>query len=259
MVNLNTTKLNLAFKQYLYRNVPQLKEFQKHLLNEFENAYIFSGVIRDFFMGEKEFSKDIDIVYYNSSLDLYQNDAKVIDICKLMNLKFERVDGDSYSNTTLKFDNAIFCDVFSLTDAITIRGEAESKKNIKTLIDSAFFNFSNIAYDLSNERFIYGKWFEEFLKCGVVDKIGHNFFSPYLQLAKTIAFIHKHPDFTLGDRLKTYFSYNARSLSANKVRDYDPRIFWLKQSDFNTFWEDYIGKSNNFFNINFRAIEFNLF
>ena len=49
--------------------------------------------------------------------------------------------------------------------------EEKKKANVNALINSAFFNFSAVAYDFNNQKFVYSEDFRKFLSLKVLDVV----------------------------------------------------------------------------------------
>jgi len=127
-----------------------------HLIMRQTNTYVFSGVIRNFFLGNIN-NRDLDIV-------VEKNASIKIPLSMIRNLKINK---NSFGGLKVKA-NKLNIDFWYLQNTWGIK-----QKNIpatpKSLISTAFFNFSAIVYDLNKRQFVYGKPFCDFLKYRNID------------------------------------------------------------------------------------------
>lgn len=116
------------------------------------DIYLFSGIIRDFLLGDSSAftPRDIDLVvggnFNVSHLNLIQ---------KL----FPRQ--NSFRGIKLTFKN-LTIDVWNIKDTWGIRN-FEQKNNVNALLKSSFFNFSSIVYSFRDAKFIFDDAFVDFL------------------------------------------------------------------------------------------------
>lgn len=120
------------------------------------NTYVFSGVIRNFLIGNIQ-NRDLDIV-------VEKNSSIRIPYSMIRNFRIAK---NSFGGFKIKA-NKLNIDFWYLQNTWGIK-----KKNIpaspESLISTAFFNFSAIVYDLNNQKFVYNKSFHDFLKYKNID------------------------------------------------------------------------------------------
>lgn len=165
-------KYNIEIQQASIPFLEYLEEILGNDLNEkllgltsLGNLFIFSGVIRDFFLNRKDI-RDIDIV-----VDDNLNIAEVF--------KDYPITKNSYGGYKV-FYESLTLDIWHLEDTWTI-------KNMPVLFDveryipqTAFFNFSSICYHINNKEFYYTTHFLNFLKNKRID--GVNLINPNYSL-----------------------------------------------------------------------------
>lgn len=117
------------------------------------NVYVFSGVIRDYFLQRRQNLRDIDLVIENevdwmAIFRKYRHDIKV----KI----------NSYGGLKVRIED-LCADVWTMqrTWGLMHKGVAATPQN---LIRTAFFNFSAIAYLLNRRRFYIHKAFAQFIE-----------------------------------------------------------------------------------------------
>lgn len=119
-------------------------------LSSVSNIYIFSGVIRNFFMNVFE-NRDLDI-YIDGEVDLYKY---------FKNYSYKE---NSYGGFKVNIDDTTI-DVWFLRDTWAIKKhqltlDFEIEKQIPL---TAFFNFSSIVFSCKESRFYYSNHFLKFL------------------------------------------------------------------------------------------------
>lgn len=112
-------------------------------------VYIFSGVIRNFLLGE----------YRNRDLDIVLENIDGINL-PLSYLRKSHIFKNSFGGFKIRIEN-LMIDVWGLSHTWGL-----SQENLpftpENLIHTAFFNFSSIAYDFNNKCFIYDYPFIDF-------------------------------------------------------------------------------------------------
>ena len=149
----------VAFKNYLELNVLSEKAFA--LFNSVAkqtNIYIFSGVIRNYLLGFQE-NRDVDVVITNiNSIGFKPGDLQDCQISK-----------NSFGGYKIHIDN-LTIDAWGIESTWGL-----VQKNMRftpnSLIKTAFFNFSSIAYDYNYRRFVFGDDFCRFLKTRAMDVV----------------------------------------------------------------------------------------
>lgn len=178
-----------SFEKYL-RNTLLYDELWYYLkrISTRTDVYIFSGVIRNFFLNDFN-NRDIDIVIRN------------IRYITLSNLKLlVSIDKNRFGGLRISLDK-LKIDAWELDETW---GIIEENKNAspEELITTAFFNFSAIVYDVKDSCFIYGDDFCRFLQTKTMDVV-----------------YPKNPDITLCIINTLYYKHKYKlSLSRNLCR-----------------------------------------
>lgn len=146
--------VNSAFQRYLCDEV--MNPVASAILGEImahTNVYVFSGVIRDYFLQRRQNLRDIDLVIekevdWLAIYRKYRHDIKV----KI----------NSYGGFKV-YIRDLCADVWTMqrTWGLVHKGVAATPHN---LIRTAFFNFSAIAYSLNRRRFYIHKAFAQFIE-----------------------------------------------------------------------------------------------
>lgn len=147
------------FKLYLQYSLS--KEGRKLLDNiaTKTSVYIFSGIIRNFFLGESSY-RDLDIVVDN--LD----DIKEI----IQHLESEvSVKNNSFGGLKLTIEG-LNIDIWSIRNTWGIKKDG-LKLTPESLLKTAFFNFSAIVFDYNNARFYYDEAFPDFLSTRMMNVV----------------------------------------------------------------------------------------
>ncbi len=120
-------------------------------------VYIFSGVIRNFFCGIPQ-QRDLDIVIKNI------NQLKIS-----TDINSFRLTQNSFGGWKVQLNNLII-DTWGLENTWGIKKD-KLEPTPESLIKTSFFNFSSIAYDYNEERFIYDTDFLLFLITEMMDVV----------------------------------------------------------------------------------------
>lgn len=123
------------------------------------NVYVFSGMIRNFFLGISCY-RDLDIVVDNTYV--------VLDILKQTKEKVD-VRINSFGGIKIRMQN-LTIDLWGLGDTWGIRKENMPLSPL-SLLKSAFFNFSAIVFTLNETKFYYDDAFVEFLGTRMMDVV----------------------------------------------------------------------------------------
>lgn len=108
---------------------------------------IFSGVIRDFFLGRDASFRDLDVV--------------LTDIDERLFIDGAHCNRNQFGGTKLTIGDKTI-DVWQLRDTWGIKHKGMIPFPF-VLMETSFYNFSSIVYNYNEERFYYGKEFVEFL------------------------------------------------------------------------------------------------
>lgn len=149
----------LDFKKYLSNCFPETILTNLSALSKSCDLYVFSGVIRDYIIDNKAKPKDLDIVVNN----LKTRDVPV-EFLQRFNYK-----KNQYGGLKILVDG-INIDIWSLPDTWGIR-EQRLEPTPESLVRTAFFNFSAVAYDFNKEVFVHTPEFLRFINDGVLDVV----------------------------------------------------------------------------------------
>ena len=140
-----------------------------------KRVYIFSGVIRDFFLNIDEVSRDVDIVLSGNTLGNVLTDGlKVI---------------NQFGGAKVQRDG-LTIDVWCLPATWGIRRK-KAQPTPEELILTSFFNFSSIVYDYKNNQFIVGDAFLEFMNTKMLDYVYEENPYPDLCVVNTMYYSQK--------------------------------------------------------------------
>lgn len=167
------------------------------------NVYVFSGVIRDFLLGEPNVDRVHDYDFVISGFNHIPIPAEVDG-----QLAYKR---NKFGGLKISKDSYLF-DVWDLEETWGIVNQRVKKPDAEALTKSAFFNFSAIVFDYNKSNFIISKEFCDFYmskKIDVVYKI-----NPYVESCIVNSFYYAHQyGFGIGDSLKKWilesYSKNA--------------------------------------------------
>ena len=182
------------------------------------NVYVFSGVIRNFFLGIFE-TRDLDIVLEN--IDTLSIPLKYI--------RNKRITKNSFGG--YKFSTGhLNIDVWELGNTWGIK-EENIPPTEASLISTAFFNFSAIVYNFKEQRFSFGEDFILFLKYNAIDIVYEKNPNIPLCIINTMYYIDKY-NLNIGKKLCNWI---ARNYSAQfnyyetQKKHFDKIIFNSKQ------------------------------
>lgn len=123
------------------------------------DVYIFSGVIRNYLLGEP-LSRDIDVVVRNlQSLRL-----PLDDVCKYT------ISKNYFGGFKVKL-NDLTIDIWDIENTWSLIRNPKLKATPNTLLKTAFFNFSAIVYDIKRRTFIFGNDFTKFYRNKEIDVV----------------------------------------------------------------------------------------
>lgn len=178
------------FKTFLLKlDIPDLEQWSKKC-----TVYIFSGIIRDFFLGNTQKIRDIDIVLDCDNIqDVIHN---------------ESIHYNSFGGLKLKKKN-ISIDVWLLKDTWGIKRK-KIAVSPESLLETAFYNFSTIVYNYNTNTFIFKDDFLSFVNNNILDCVYEENPLPELCIVNTIYY---------QDKFKLELSDNLRSwiLSHSKI------------------------------------------
>jgi hypothetical protein len=178
-----------AFKSYLEETEnPDVIKFIEEL-SLLTRVFIFSGVIRNFFIGERS-SRDIDIVLES-------------DVPFLHLLSGAKVQENSFGGFKIHYGNSTI-DIWYLEDTWAFRNDHIEVFHfaLDTKIPgTAFFNFSSVIYSFNERKFFYTDHFLRFLRDKEIDFVYDK--NPNLKLCVLNTFYYSDKyNLTVKDRLK---------------------------------------------------------
>lgn len=190
-----------AFHKYLVDRFPDFtKKIIDVLLEEKNDVFLFSGIIRDYFL------------YKDKKLDF---DVRDLDIVVLDINKFQKTIGNKIAHKKNSFGglklyfNEITIDVWqtNLTWGLNPIKEGKIDSNIiNTLPETVFFNCSSILFDFQSKTFIEGKnnnYFQSFIESKTLDIVLEENPLPELCILNTVYYTNKY-DLKISKKLANY-------------------------------------------------------
>jgi len=184
------------FHNYFYENIDSDIQSFINTLKDKTNVFIFSGIIRDYFLYKKHTPfRDIDLII--------EDDLVIEDI--FHNLIFRK---NSYGGYKIKFDN-IEIDLWVIKKTWALnQGQLKFEFDyLNTLPKTTFFNFSSIIYSLNAKRFIIGIDFLRFLRDKKIELVLEDNPHPDLCIVNSFYYADKL-NLAIGDKLKAYLKSN---------------------------------------------------
>ncbi|MBQ0268167.1 MULTISPECIES: hypothetical protein [Providencia] len=190
-----------TFNDYLADRFPKFaKQIINVLLEEKNDVFLFSGIIRDYFLYKDKLSnfnvRDIDIVV--SDIDKFHSTFKNI-------VKYNK---NSFGGLKLYF-NDINIDVWQANSTWGLNRVLPKDKNQSNIINilpkTVFFNCSSILFDFQNKKFIENddNSFQFFLNNRVLDIVLEDNPLPELCVLNTIYYTKKY-DLKISSKLECY-------------------------------------------------------
>lgn len=199
-----------AFKDAFVRNyvksgiIADLDEMAKSR----QKVYIFSGVIRDFFLNVDDVSRDVDIVLSGKSIDnVFVDGLKVIN--QFGGAKVQK--------------NGLTIDVWCLPATWGIRRK-KVHSTPEALIQTSFFNFSSILYDYRNQKFIVGDAFLDFMNNRMLDYVYEDNPYPDLCVVNTLYYSQKL-NCGISDRLKSWIRQHEKGTMFHEYEEVQRKHF----------------------------------
>lgn len=147
------------FKFYLQECLSYEMRDILNAISQKTEVYVFSGITRNFFLGETGF-RDLDIVVEDVEC--------VIDTINAVDSDVElRI--NSFGGVKVKIQNLII-DLWGLENTWGIR-EDKMELTPQSLLKTAFFNFSAIVFDYNKSQFYYDDAFGGFLQNRIMDVV----------------------------------------------------------------------------------------
>lgn len=205
LINIESIKLeNENFLHYLYENTDSEVRFFLQNISRVADIYIFSGVIRNFFINPKFKIRDLDLVFKTDNITAVRN------IVNLFNFSL-----NSFGGFKIKINN-LSIDFWNIEDTW-----AFNKKSVFTVLhkelvlpESSFFNFSSIVFDLKQKEFIVSESFVDFLKRKEIDLVLEENPYPVLCIVNTIYYSNTY-QLKISKRLRRYFISNFKNYHPN--------------------------------------------
>lgn len=123
------------------------------------DVYIFSGVIRNYLLGEY-YSRDLDVVVRNLGSITIPSQY----------LSSMLVQKNSFGGYKIKVGGLII-DVWDIDRTWMLLYNTRLKPTPNTLVKTAFFNFSSIVYDVRRKRFVFSDAFLDFYNTKALDVV----------------------------------------------------------------------------------------
>jgi hypothetical protein len=190
------------FIGYLQNNIDnEIVEILKRLDRE-TSVLIFSGIIRNFFLGINEV-RDIDIVLSQKiDINRYFNNAKIRQ--------------NSFGGYKIELKNTNI-DLWYLTDTWAFQFQKTLNFELeKYIAATSFFNFSSICFSLSEEKFYYTNHFTRFLRDKELDVVFKPNSNYSLCIVNTLYYSNKF-SFQISENLKSYLRILHKSITHNYI------------------------------------------
>ncbi len=145
------------FEKFLNKNLtPEIQAFIA-ALSEHTNVFIFSGIIRNFFLKINEI-RDVDLVV--------SSDKIVPDL--LSSYDFRR---NSFGGYKISI-GGINIDLWSLEKTWAFNLQTTLNYQLENVLhNTAFFNFSSVVYSMKDAKFFYSEDFVKFIKTKTLDVV----------------------------------------------------------------------------------------
>jgi len=181
---INMKEMEIKFGEYIYSELFFTSEQRRfiNLLLSSGDAYIFGGVIRDFFL-EKSGTvehRDIDIVVkkFGSDLERYIKERMV---------RKTRFGGYKFWLGEKEID------IWELKKTWAIHHKPKFELMLDELLPAtSFFNITAIVFLMAENKFLYNKKFEQGIKSRVLDIVYEPNPFPELCIVKTIEYVQKY-------------------------------------------------------------------
>lgn len=181
---INMREMEKKFREYIYSKLFCTSEQRRfiNLLLSSGDAYIFGGVIRDFFLEESDTleHRDIDIVVkqFDSKLDHYIKEVMV---------RKTRFGGYKLWVGEREID------IWELKKTWAIHHKPKFELMLDELLPAtSFFNITAIVFSIAENEFIYKKKFEQGIKSRVLDIVYEPNPFPELCIVKTIEYVQRY-------------------------------------------------------------------
>jgi hypothetical protein len=195
------------FIQYLFSNINiEAKRFIEEV-NKTSDTYIFSGVIRDYFLKYKGVIRDLDIVF--KSID----NSKLNEILHQYNHRKNSFGGYKIEIGDLNIDFWSVDNTWGLNFSSYL-----DLDRYQYLPKTSFFNFSSIIFDLKKRVFIASPDFLKFLETREIDYVLEENPQPVLCMINTIYYYRKY-NLKVSKKLKLYYVKRFKKYSENDYNE----------------------------------------
>lgn len=186
------------FKNYLYSRLESPVVELLDFLKTRTNVYIFSGIIRDYFLNNDSI-RDLDVVIGD------ELDFEMFSLYFFPSIKVRKNSFGGYKITI----NSFRIDIWTIHNTWGIINEQKSATK-HSLINSSFFNFSAVLFDLNKEEFYCNDIFPRFLNEKIIDVVYEK--NPNIPLCIVNALYYKNKlSLPLGINLKLWIRENFSS------------------------------------------------
>lgn len=227
MIDLNHPFFVIRFDAYLHKVLKEnnFSQLFDSLCNEFDYVCVFSGIIRNFFLGKIDYLSDLDITVCNKNSqvnDVYEI-LDDIDYKSNKDIKHSIVEenyGEEYTDEDYskhKFTNtktSFTIDIWDLKSSVGFEKKDNcipyDNRNMWDLINTAFFNASAICYDAKKKYFYYNRYFLEFLKTNELHIVNDINCYDILQIYKVIKYYNLYNIKSGNDIIKFIYNHDYR-------------------------------------------------
>lgn len=204
-MDINLNNKNLDFKKYFHTILNESVESFIIELNQTFDTFLFSGILRNYFLGIYEYPRDLDIIIRNKEHSEY-----LIAILQ----KYGNYYINSFGGYKLII-GGLPIDIWFVENTWAIKNNIININHYKSfeiaILNSTFFNFSSILYDFKKNKFIYNSIFENFIINKEIDIVLVNNPSEALCVINIIYYAKKYR-LSLSKKTKFFF--------INKLKNY---------------------------------------
>lgn len=196
-MDLDLNKNNKTFKEYFHTIINSRVEAFIIELNEHHITYLFSGILRNYFLNVYEKPRDLDIVI--SRKTTFSNLINILD-------NYGKYQLNAFGGFKINI-KGLSIDIWHIEDTWAIKNnfiEIGNESMEKSVLKSTFFNFSSILYNFKEEKFIYNRIFKDFYKTKTIDIVLEENLSELLCLINIIYYAEKF-ELNLSNKTKQYF------------------------------------------------------
>lgn len=243
MIKINRFQHILEFEKYIKDRVDNDSYYSllKLLKDNFDNVFIYSGVIRNYFINYQGNFHDIDIVIQDNNKD--KEDENYIKKIIRENYNYTIIEKEQTYGLKYEICNnnkSMTIEIWPMKDSKGfeygyIHDVTKLSYNIVDLVNTAFFNCSSIAYDVKKRWFIYNDFFIDFLNTKIL-KINFDMYGAYGQycftnISKIIEYYFKYNIIPSEKVINNFFLYNINEFKENMKSKDNDRINKLKIID----------------------------